>query len=322
MALIAQPWRHPDSGVYYIRRFVPQALRPIIGRVEIRRSLGTTDFRQAKALFADAYAATERLINEARLHGEISSQTLDALPGNSHGKAPSSAYALNSASKAAVSGQEPSSLPKLSQVLNRHIESMALISRPEHVRANHESQLRKVVDRFIELIGDLAINRITSSHIQTFAIELAMVPVIRGRKAKSACIAQLKMLAKPDTPTLSSTTVRLTVARLSSLMSFAVESGHISSNPVTASRVLRKLDAAKPKRHLDDDKGYKWEELVRLFSHSDFQSQRHSTGRPGNAVFWLPLLAAYTGARREEIAQLYVSDSPARKRPMVHPDHR
>ncbi len=91
-------------------------------------------------------------------------------------------------------------------------------------------------------------------------------------------------------------------------MSFAVESGHISSNPVTASRVLRKLDSAKPKRHLDDDKGYKWEELVRLFSHSDFQSQRYATGRPGNAVFWLPLLAAYTGARREEIAQLYVSD--------------
>ncbi|MBU0801786.1 MAG: site-specific integrase, partial [Alphaproteobacteria bacterium] len=117
-----------------------------------------------------------------------------------------------------------------------------------------------------------------------------------------------KKLAKPDTPTLSSATVRLTVARLSSLMSFAVESGHISSNPVTASRVLRKLDAAKPKRHLDDDKGYKWEELVRLFSHSDFQSQRYATGRPGNAVFWLPLLAAYTGARREEIAQLYVSD--------------
>lgn len=308
MALIAQPWRHPVSGVYYIRRFVPQALRPIIGRVEIRRSLGTTDFRQAKALFADAYAATERLINEARLHGAVSRQTLDALPGNAHGKAPSSAYALNLASEIAVPGQEPSSLPKLSQVLNRHIESMALISRPEHVRANHESQLRKVVDRFIELIGDLAINRITSSHIQTFAVELAMVPVIRGRKTKSACIAQLKKLAEPDTPTLSSATVRLTVARLSSLMSFAVESGHISSNPVTASRVLRKLDAAKPKRHLDDDKGYKWEELVTLFSNSEYQQQRYANGRPGNAVFWLPLIAAYTGARREEIAQLYVSD--------------
>jgi integrase len=308
LALIAQPWRHPVSGVYYIRRFVPRALRPIIGRVEIRRSLGTTDFRQAKALFADAYAATERLINEARVHGGVSRQTIDALPGNTLGKAPSSAYALDSPPKAAIPGQEPSSLPKLSQVLDRHIESMVLINRPEHVRANHESQLRKVVDRFIELIGDLAINRITSSHVQTFAVELAMVPVIRGRKTKSADIAQLKKLAKPDTPTLSSATVRLTVARLSSLMSFAVESGHISSNPVTASRVLRKLDAAKPKRHLDDDKGYNWEELVKLFSHSDFQSQRHATGRPGNAVFWLPLLAAYTGARREEIAQLYVSD--------------
>ncbi len=155
MALIAQPWRHPVSGVYYIRRFVPQALRPIIGRVEIRRSLGTTDFRQAKALFSDAYAATERLINEARLYGEVSRQTIDALPGNAHGKAPSSACARDSPSAVAFPGQESSSLPKLSQVLDRHIESMALINRPEHVRANHESQLRIVIDLFIELLATL-----------------------------------------------------------------------------------------------------------------------------------------------------------------------
>jgi integrase len=308
MGLIAQPWRHPVSGVYYIRRFVPPALRSIIGRVEIRRSLGTTDFRQAKALFASAYAATERLIDEARHYGGVSRQTLDALPRHARVKAPGGSYTVESVPGTALKGQTPITPPRLSQVFQRYAESMALTNRPEHVRANHGSQLCKVVDRFIEVIGDLAIDKVMPSHIQTFAVELAKVPVIGGRKAKSASIEQLKKLAGPNTPTLSPATIRLTVARLSSLMSFAVESGHTTSNPVTASRLLRKLDSAQPKRSLDDDKGYKWDELVTLFSNSDFQRLRHAQGRPGNAVFWLPLIAAYTGARREELAQLYVGD--------------
>lgn len=35
---------------------------------------------------------------------------------------------------------------------------------------------------------------------------------------------------------------------------------------------------------------------------------RATEGRPGNAVFWIPLIAAYSGGRREELAQLYVED--------------
>lgn len=292
MGLIAQPWRHPVSGVYYIRRFVPYELRTIIGKVEIRRSLGTTDFRQAKALFATAYAATERLIDEARQHGGVSRQTLDALPGKTHAKAPGSSYTAESVLGALTPGKTPITRPRVSQVFQRYVESMALTNRPEHVRANHESQLCKVVDRFIEVIGDLAVDQITPAHIQIFAIELAKVPVIGGRTAKSASIEQLKKLATPDTPTLSHATIRLTIARFSSLMSFAVESGYITANPVTASRLLRKLDSAQPKRSLDDNKGYQWNELVTLFSNFNFQQLRHAQGRPGNAVFWIPLIAA------------------------------
>ncbi|WP_419149720.1 DUF6538 domain-containing protein [Pseudomonas monteilii] len=66
MALIAQPFRHPDSGIYYLRRRVPDDLRQIIGKTEIRRSLNTRHHQQAKAAFAHAYAESERLFNDAR----------------------------------------------------------------------------------------------------------------------------------------------------------------------------------------------------------------------------------------------------------------
>ncbi|KSS26645.1 hypothetical protein APB62_17095 [Pseudomonas aeruginosa] len=164
------------------------------------------------------------------------------------------------------------------------------------------------MERFIDTFGDLPVSGITSAMIQTFAVELATVPVIGGRKAKSATIQDLKRLAKPDTPTLSTATIRLSIARLSSLLSFVVESGAIPFNPVIRSRVLRRLDAAKSKKSLDDDKGYTWGEMISMFSRPEFAAIQNAGGRPGNAVFWLPILAAYTGARREELAQLYVGD--------------
>ncbi|WP_430298587.1 DUF6538 domain-containing protein [Pseudomonas putida] len=66
MALTAQPFRHPYSGIYYIHRRVPDNLRQIIGKTEIRRSLNTRHHQQAKAAFALAYAGSESLFNDAR----------------------------------------------------------------------------------------------------------------------------------------------------------------------------------------------------------------------------------------------------------------
>ncbi|WP_139147828.1 DUF6538 domain-containing protein [Pseudomonas aeruginosa] len=305
MSLIAQPWRHPVSGVYYIRRFVPFALRPIIGRVEIRRSLRTSDFRQAKVLFAEAYAATERLFAEARNGDPVNTHRVKSLPleGLQERHRGSMASEAVPAYTLLQNTQQT-----LSQALQGYVASLALAAKPDHVKANHEAQLRKVVERFIEMFGDLHVSDITSAMIQTFAVELASVPVIGGRKAKSATIQELKKLAKPDTPTLSTATIRLSIARLSSLLSFVVESGAIPFNPVIRSRVLRRLDAAKPKKRLDDDRGYTWGEMISMFGRPEFAAIRNAEGRPGNALFWLPILAAYTGARREELAQLYVGD--------------
>ncbi|MDP5886208.1 DUF6538 domain-containing protein [Pseudomonas aeruginosa] len=305
MSLIAQPWRHPVSGVYYIRRFVPFALRPIIGRVEIRRSLRTSDFRQAKALFAEAYAATERLFAEARNGDPVNTHRGKSLPleGLQERHRGSMASEAVPAYTLLQNTQQT-----LSQALQGYVASLALAAKPDHVKANHEAQLRKVVERFTETFGDLHVSDITSAMIQTFAVELASVPVIGGRKAKSATIQELKKLAKPNTPTLSTATIRLSIARLSSLLSFVVESGAIPFNPVIRSRVLRRLDAAKSKKQLDDNKGYTWDEMISMFRQPEFGAIREANGRPGNALFWLPIMAAYTGARREELAQLYVGD--------------
>lgn len=42
MALsMSRPWKHPKTGIYWLRRGVPDDLRPIIGKREIKLSLKT-----------------------------------------------------------------------------------------------------------------------------------------------------------------------------------------------------------------------------------------------------------------------------------------
>jgi integrase len=147
----------------------------------------------------------------------------------------------------------------------------------------------RAVNRFIKHMGDCNLQTIQPADIHGFAGHLI----------------------NPTNPTeqpLATSSTRLLLARLSSVLAFAVDSGLLKSNPVITSRIHKRLGPTKPKRSLGNDKGYSWKELTTLFGHPDYQRQRNAEGRPGNAVFWVPLIAAYTGARREEIAQLYIPD--------------
>jgi hypothetical protein len=49
----AAPWKPPGVDVYYFRKAVPEGLRPVVGRREIRRTLKTRDPEIAKARHAE-----------------------------------------------------------------------------------------------------------------------------------------------------------------------------------------------------------------------------------------------------------------------------
>jgi integrase len=57
---MARPWKHPKTGLYWLRKRVPDALRAKVGRREIRRSLGTRDPAEAKLRQAEALALLEK----------------------------------------------------------------------------------------------------------------------------------------------------------------------------------------------------------------------------------------------------------------------
>jgi hypothetical protein len=53
---MSRPWKHPKTGVYYYRKVVPETMRQLVGLVEVRRTLGTKDPRQAALRFTEVAA--------------------------------------------------------------------------------------------------------------------------------------------------------------------------------------------------------------------------------------------------------------------------
>jgi integrase len=79
MAAMATPWKHPNSGIYYLRLEVPISLRHIIGKREIKKSLRTTSFSAAKTLFAQKYAEAQQLFSAARQAHTYTIKDVDVL---------------------------------------------------------------------------------------------------------------------------------------------------------------------------------------------------------------------------------------------------
>jgi hypothetical protein len=62
--LLPQPFRLPKTGVYYYRKVVPQALRPVLKKVEVRVSLRTKNVREAKIRYPAVAAEVQRWLGD------------------------------------------------------------------------------------------------------------------------------------------------------------------------------------------------------------------------------------------------------------------
>src|SRR5512136_1827402 len=60
MALaMTRPWKHPKTGIYWLRKRVPDDLRALVGKREEKRTLGTHDPHEAKKRHLEALAELE-----------------------------------------------------------------------------------------------------------------------------------------------------------------------------------------------------------------------------------------------------------------------
>jgi len=160
-----------------------------------------------------------------------------------------------------------------------------------------EREWDTAVRRFQELNGDLPVDGIRRAHIRDFKDALLQVPAVLPRKVQRLKLPAIIAATKgDDCPRLSTSSVTKYLGAIKSLLSWSVANGYVEGNVATGVTIAQAKDVAD-KRVAFDKK-----DLQKIFN--DIGQFRESE----SARFWIPLLAAYTGARLEELGQLTVED--------------
>lgn len=106
-----------------------------------------------------------------------------------------------------------------------------------------------------------------------------------------------------DVDELHPNTVEKKLTFLNAIFQRAVDDGLLPANPAARIKVPKpKVEDSPPRLPYDRD------DLTKIFACQLYAKRHRPRGCGGEAAVWLPLLAAYTGARLEELGQLHVED--------------
>lgn len=115
-----------------------------------------------------------------------------------------------------------------------------------------------------------------------------------------------KLLVEGQTPA----NIKQKLSRLRTLLQWAADNGHAATN-VGHGITIKDTQAAKNKR-----KPFDLPALNAIFGSAVYASGERPTQGRGEAAYWIPLLALFTGARMEELGQLRPDDV----RQLTYPD--
>ncbi|NCT99677.1 MAG: site-specific integrase [Comamonadaceae bacterium] len=171
---------------------------------------------------------------------------------------------------------------------------------------------RALMDRFVDLCGNMSVDQISRLTVNAYREQLAKLPS-KGEGTRG--LRATELIAKADAeglPRISAATVRNNLRALSAVLSHGLSIGVLTENAVLAggaskgaAKAASKQAAASRKR-----RDYNRQELRTIFTSPIYSTAGWTSPRTdfGQAWYWMPLLLYYTGARREELAQLHVAD--------------
>lgn len=161
-------------------------------------------------------------------------------------------------------------------------------------KKNTRGETTRALGWLVQVMGDVRLDTVKRRDVERFKAVLERLP--RGTPA-SASIAKFENAEPPPQgKARSATTIGKEVSRVRALFSFAVRQEWIAKNPATG--------MVKRHRGRSTRETYSRDDLARVFG-ADFVQWERSEWP---ARFWVPLLALYTGARRDELAQMLVAD--------------
>jgi integrase len=304
-----RPFKKPETGVYYYRRIVPDDLKATIGKSEVRRSLKTKDPKTAARRFTEVAREVEKEWADARRgppafqHPHPQDLLEDALAMEGvfdERDAPEEWEPSPKALKAAIRSRTGASVAlEVAEAVYLRGTTPATVATPEvsltgildgwwieakstgRKPSTHESY-RNTVAGLVAFLGHDSAKLVTPEDIVRF---------------KDHRLASIN--PRTGKPISAKTVKDSDLAGLKTLFGWAVSNRKLTSDPVTG--ITIKLGKPQKLR----SKGLTEDEATAIL-----QAALKVTGerRTDAARRWVPWLAAYTGARVGELAQLRKQD--------------
>lgn len=171
-----------------------------------------------------------------------------------------------------------------------------------HTAADYKNQL----ERFIDLHGNIPVASVTRRMVLDFALTMERYPARFPDAWRGKRVQEIVNLAstRPDLRRMAPQTINdRAVGALKSFFGWCQKRRLlIETNPAVGVALDVPKSAEKPR------KSYQLEHLRLIFSQRVFTKGFRPKRGAGNAMYWLPLIALYTGMRIEEIGQLRVKD--------------
>lgn len=268
--------------VYHFRIRVPTALSHHFPRTFIRKSLQTRCRREAVIRCSVLLEQVGELFRVAangqliRLH-ELSWER------------PQELVAAQTLYHVAPPAEQKSG-PKFSAVVSDYLREQ----RRQGVSEKTLGDKRSVTELMKRIVGDKPIDQISRADTRKFKETSLRLSPRMGQLPPRP----IKELIRDATTTISPTTFNNYIKNLTTVFTYAIQEGYCDRNPLAGLKVQQKVKASAQRcRYTDEDLG-------RLFAALKMEKQLDT--KPHRQ--WLPLLGLYTGARLNELCQLYLDD--------------
>lgn len=283
-------YMHKRLSNFYFRIRIPQDLQQYFPYLEIKRSLRTKNPKQASGQVRIWSSKAEQVFMTLRSNILAPEQVQDYI----RRELPSiwMKSTGDSIGQDQKEGQQKKA-KQLRQIMEEYIQEHVTLKKwTEKTRLENESCL--VV--FREIVGNRPVSSLDRKLLVDFLEKVARLPANMNKKAAYRDKTVLQILDMQGVEPMSSSTVNKYVSRVGALMIYCVRQGYIDRNPAEGLSLVRNVKAD------EERSAYTRDDLERLMV------SLGEIGRDRPERYWVPLIGCYSGARLNEICQLYVSD--------------
>jgi integrase len=282
MALLPSYIETSKHHTYYFRIRTPKSLLSVLGRSYIRRSLQTKCKQEAVIRSAKLLEKTQRLFTLASSGDGFDFSALSwESPKETKLYVEPKVHAEPKATNAS---------PKLSAVFNQYLKTQRLDGVGEKTLGDKQS----VINLLMRIIGDLPISGYQRIHANKFKDTALQLPTQVSRRGD----VSIQELIDNARFTITATTFNNYIKNITTVFVYAVREGLCLTNPFEGLKLkLRTKVNSQRSRFSEGD-------LKHLFAADIYTGNKAFK----DYQYWLPLLGVYTGARMNEICQLYLSD--------------